>query len=127
MANMFAELARKATVLSPIIEGKEKISVGDIIANYPNGITVTEFDMVTSVDKDGNPDTYPVFVFAEDTSKFGFGGSVFKNICENWIHHFDGDIETCAKALQAGGGVKMIFSQAKTKAGRPVTTIEIVG
>ncbi len=127
MANMFAELARQATTLSPIIEGKEKISVGDIIANYPNGITVTDFDMVTSTDKDGNPDTYPVFVFAEDTSRFGFGGSVFKTICDNWIKHFDGDIETCAKALQAGGGVKMVFGQAKTKAGRSVTTIKVVG
>lgn len=127
MANMFAELARQATTLSPIIEGKTKISVGDIIANYPDGITVTDFDMVTSTDKDGNPDTYPVFVFAEDTSRFGFGGSVFKTICENWINHFDGDIETCSKALQAGGGVKMIFAQARTKAGRSVTTIKVVG
>lgn len=127
MANMFAELARKATVLSPIIEGKTKISVGDIIATYPEGITITDFDMVTSTDKDGNPDTYPVFVFSEDTSRFGFGGSVFKNICDNWIEHFDGDIETCAKALQAGGGVKMIFAQARTKSGRNVTTIKVVG
>lgn len=124
---MFAELARKATVLSPIIEGKEKISVGDIINIYPDGITVTDFDMVTSTDRDGNPDTYPVFCFAEDTSKFGFGGSVFKTICEQWILNFDGDIETCSKALKAAGGVKMIFAQAKTKAGRNVTTIEIVG
>ena len=127
MANMFADLARKATVLSPIIEGKEKISVGDIVANYPDGITVTEFDIVNTTDKDGNPDTYPVFVFAEDTSKFGFGGSVFRTICDNWLDHFDGDIETCAKALNAAGGVKMIFSQTKTKAGRSVTTIKVIG
>ena len=127
MSNMFANIARKATTLSPIIEGKTKISVGDIIENYPNGITVTAFDMVSGTDQNGNPDMYPVFVFAEDTNRFGFGGHVFKNICEAWIANFEGDIETCSKALEANGGVKLRFAQARTKAGRNVTTIEVIG
>ena len=127
MANMFASIARKATTLSPIIEGKTKISVGDIIEDYPNGITVTAFDMVSGTDQNGNPDIYPVFVFSEDDTRFGFGGHVFKNICEAWIKNFEGDIETCSKALEANGGVKLKFGQARTKAGRNVTTIEVIG
>lgn len=127
MANMFANIARKATTLSPIIEGKTKISVGDIISTYPDGITITCFDMVSGTNQQGEPDTYPVFVFAEDNTRFGFGGAVFKSICEAWIANFEGDIETCAKALEANGGVKLKFAQARTKAGRNVTTIEVIG
>lgn len=127
MANMFANIARRATTLSPIIEGKTKISVGDIIATYPDGITVTSFDMVSGTDQSGETTTYPVFVFAEDDTRFGFGGAVFKNICEAWIANFDGDITSCAKALEANGGVKLKFAQARTKAGRNVTTIEVIG
>lgn len=127
MSNMFSNIARKATVLSPIIEGKTKISVSDIISTYPDGITLTNFDLVNGTDQNGNPSTYPVFVFAEDETRFGFGGTVLKNIVNAWIGAFDGDIEACSKALAANGGCKLRFSQGHTKAGRNVTTIDVIG
>lgn len=127
MSNMFANLARKATTLSPIIEGKTKISVSDIIATYPDGITIDGFDMINGSDQNGEPSTYPVFTFIEDNTRFGFGGAVLKNIVNSWLAAFDGDVESCAKALSANGGVKLKFAQGKTKGGRPVTTIEVIG
>lgn len=128
MSNMFASLARKATTLSPIIEGKEKISVGDIIEKYPDGITITNFDMVNGVDQNtGESSDYPVFTFKEDENKFGFGGHVLKKIIRVWLENFEGDIETCAKALQAAGGVKLKFSRSTTKAGRSVTVVDVIG
>lgn len=128
MANMFASLARKATTLSPIIEGKEKISVGEIIEKYPDGITLINFDMVNGTDQNtGEPSNYPVFTFKEDSKKFGFGGHVLKNIINVWLANFEGDIETCSKALEAAGGVKLKFSRSTTKAGRSVTVVEVIG
>ena len=126
MANMFANLAMKAVSLSPIIEGKTKISVADIVSQYPDGITVTDFDIVSGTDQNGEAITYPVFTFAEDTSRFGFGGKVMRSIVDNWVHAFDGDIEATSKALAANGGVKLRFSLGKTKNGRPITLIDVV-
>lgn len=127
MSNMFANIARKATSLSPLIEGKTKISVSEIIESYPEGITLTSFDMVSSTDQNGNPSNYPVFVFAEDSTKFGFGGTVLKNITSAWLESFEGDVDACAKALTANGGVKLKFAQGKTRNGRNITTIEVIG
>ena len=127
MPNMFANLARKATTLSPIIEGKTKISVSDIIATYPDGITIDGFDMINGTDQNGEASTYPVFTFIEDSARFGFGGAVLKNIVNSWLAAFDGDIESCTKALAANGGVKLKFAQGRTKSGRNVTTIEVIG
>jgi hypothetical protein len=124
---MFANLARRATSLSPLVENRTKISVGEIVDNYPEGITVNNFDMVNGTDQSGQPITYPVFTFAEDNTRFGFGGTVLKNIVNSWLAAFDGDIEACAKALNANGGVKLKFSHGRTKAGRTVTEIEVIG
>lgn len=127
MSNMFANLARKATTLSPIIEGKTKIPVSDIISNYPDGITLTNFDIISGTDQNGEATNYPVFTFAEDETKFGFGGTVLKNIVNAWLAAFDGDIDSCSKALAANGGVKLKFAQGRTKSGRNVTTIDVIG
>lgn len=119
--NIFAQLARKTTTLSPIMEGRTKMETRDIIAKYPQGITVYAFDMINS----SAEETYPVFLFKEEQDKFAFGGAVFKSIVESWIHQFDGSIDDCSSALGASGGVKMIFKTSVTKNGRSITTIEI--
>lgn len=126
MANMFAQMAKKATTLSPIMEGREKISVADVIAKYPDGVTVTGFDIVDSTSDDG-PNSYPVLTFSEDTSKFIFGGTVMASIVNAWLAHFEGDIEACNKALASYDGVKLKFSRARAKNGnREYTSIEVV-
>ena len=126
MANIFENIARQATTLSPLIEGKNKISVSEIIETYPEGITITSFDMIAGTDQNGNSITYPVFVFAEDETRFGFGGKVLKGIVEAWIAAFDGDIEATSKSLQANGGAKLRFRQGRTKTGRNLTIVEPV-
>lgn len=126
--NIFANLARKATTLSPIIEGKTKIAVSGIVSNYPDGITVDNFDVISGTDPNtGQDTTYSVFTFLEDSTKFGFGGKIMTDICISWISAFDGDVEACSKALKANGGVKLKFAQGRTKAGRNVTTIDVIG
>lgn len=66
MANNFLKesmlkVAQRETSLSRLMEGREKIKTEDIIKKYPNGVTLTEFDLVTIDDS-----TFPVFAFAEN-------------------------------------------------------------
>lgn len=123
----FVDAARKATTISELMAGREKMKMGDIIATYPNGVTVRDFDMVSSVDGDtGELTSYPIFVFDENDSVFAFGGTVFKNIVAMWLDDFDGDLAACRAGLRAEG-VKIRFSNGVTRKGRPVTLVEVVG
>lgn len=124
---MFAQLAKRATTLSPIMEGREKISTEDVIKSFPNGITITEFDVITTTDANGVPNTYPVIAFAEDVNKFIYGGKALNDIVTTWLANFEGDVETTSNALKAAGGVKIKMVSDKTKQGRNFTRIEIIG
>lgn len=126
MPNMFAELARKATTLSALMEGRNKISTKDIIEQYPDGVTVIGFDVVSTLDNNGDINTYPIIEFAEDTTKFFYGGKAMNDITTSWLAHFEGDIDACSNALKATGGVKVKFTNARTRTGRNFTRVEIV-
>ena len=108
---MFSNLARKSTTLSPLIEGKSKVSVEDIIAKHGGIVTITAFDVVNSSDNDW----YPVLLIAEEPDAFMFGGFVLKKIVGEWLTAFDGDVEACSKALGVEGGCKVKLEQARTK------------
>lgn len=125
MANKFASMARQATSLSSVMEGRSKISMEDIMKAYPNGVTVTEFDFVTTADKRGAEHTYPVLAIAEDSNICFFGGAVLNKICVSWAESFDGDIQVASDALKAEGGVKMRFEKGSTKSGNSITKVII--
>ena len=127
MANMFVNLAKRATTLSPIMDGREKISTEDVIKKYPEGITVQEFDVVTTPDKDGNPSTYPIITFAEDNTKFLYGGKALMDMVTMWLANFEGDVEATSNALKAAGGVKIKMRSSRTKQGLNFTKIEVIG
>lgn len=127
MANLFTKLAKKATTLSYIMEGREKIKTADVISLYPDGITITEFDMVTTPDNNGVASTYPVLAFSEDDSKFIYGGKAVKDMCTMWLANFDGDVEATSQALKAAGGVKIKMSSQRTKNGNNFTRIDVIG
>ncbi len=122
MANKFANIAKKQTTLSPIMENRTKLSTEELIKQYPNGVTVCEFDMIEIGDE-----SFPVFTFAEDETRFVFGGTVLGNIVYAWVSDYDGDIEGASKALNAVGGVKMRFSKGRTKNGNNITLVDVVG
>lgn len=127
MANMFATLAKRATTLSSIMQDREKITTDELISKYPNGVTVTEFDVVTTPDKNGNPSTYPVIAFAEDDTKFFYGGKAMMDIITTWLAHFEGDIDGVSNALKAGGGCKVKLYASKTNKGHNFTKVDVIG
>lgn len=119
--NIFKEIAKKETTLSYLMSGREKIDTDEIIANYPDGITVTEFEVIQV-----GEDMYPVVTFSEDNTKFYNGGSVLMKICSGWLEHFSGDNESANIALAKTGGVKCKLSKSKTKSGNNITVIDII-
>lgn len=121
MANIFSTIARKETSLSPLMDGRNRLSMDEVIANYPQGVTVNAFDFIGS-----GEDAYPVFTFAEDAQKFAFGGTVFAGVARAWADMYDGDIEKASSELKSAGGVKMVFAKSRTKNGNTVTTVNVI-
>lgn len=119
--NRFAATARKRTSISPLLANREKVETEYLIDTYPDGFTVVGFDLIST-----GSDTFPVIVFAEDDTKFYFGGKVLSEICEDWAALYDGDIETASDDLRKDGGVKMRLRKTSTKNGRDVVVPEIL-
>ena len=120
--NIFATGAKEALGGSPVMLNRTKIATNEIIARYPNGITVTEFDVIAKADGG----SYPVFAFAEDSTRYFNGGALAAKVALKWGTMFDGDIEAASDALKAAGGVKVVLSVKKTKTGRTITGFDVV-
>lgn len=127
MANMFATMAAKAVANSSVREGRERISTEEIIAQYPNGVTITEFDILSK--RNGAELTqFPTFGFAEDITKYFNGGSSLMRIVTEWMAHFEGDIEACNAALKAAGGCKVrLLQPIRTGNGNNFVPVEVIG
>lgn len=117
----FTKMAKKATTISRILENREIVSIEDIMRDYPDGITLVDFDLI-SLDNE----TFPVFAIAENPVTALYGGTILNKIVANWLGAYDGDLEQCAADLRASGGVKVILSKGKTKAGQDITLVDVI-
>lgn len=117
----FRKIALESTMLSKLQNDREKISTHDLIQRFPDGITVNAFDFATVDDK-----AFAVVTFKEDDTKYYNGGTVLSKMCAAWAAGFAGDPEAASTALAKAGGVKLKFTEAKTKNGNNVTTITVV-
>lgn len=117
----FNDLAKQATTLSDLMNGRNKVSKDDLMRNYPDGVTVVGFDFVN-----GTKGDYPICIIAEDDKIFFNGGCVVDKIVRKWVEAYAGDIKGCSDALKANGGVKMKFAKGTTKGGNSITTVEII-
>ena len=125
MTNKFAEIARKECVLSAIMDGKTKISTEDVIKKYPNGITITGFDVI-SLDNGEVNSAFPVLIFKENPAECFFGGALLTKIVAEWVA-VCGDVESASNELAESGGVRIKMTAGKTKAGKNITKIDIIG
>ena len=113
-------LAKSATAMNAIMDGREKISVDDIIKFYPNGLTLNCVAMINN--PDGND--YPAFTYIEDDTKFFTGGTALTKIVSSWLADL-GDIETVNSELTAEP-VKVKLTKIKTRSGRNFVKADIV-
>lgn len=120
MANFKAK-ANSATKGSKVMAGREKMTTAEIISKYPDGVTVTEFDLLNS--KRGGK--YAACAFSEDYSKFFCGGTIMTQICESWAEDFE-SCEEASAALKAEGGVKCKLFHGTTQKGNDIVKVEIV-
>ncbi len=124
MGFSFKDTARKIAGNNHfIMSTRTRIKFDEIIDKYPDGITITAFDLFD----DKKAGRYPVIAFAEDDTKFAMGGGkMFADIISSWYDQY-GDGETASDALKAQGGVKMRFSRRTASAsGFQYIYVEIV-
>lgn len=116
----FKKSATAAIVTSELMTGREKIKTEELIEKYPQGVTITAFDVVQGEKE------YPVFTFAEDNTKFFTGGTVLKKIVAMWLKPFNGDTDAANEAYEQSGE-RVIFKLYKrtSKTGMTYTAVDV--
>lgn len=122
-SSRFAAMAKEATTLCEIMQGKTKIDTDELLGKE---ITITAFDFIELKDKSGELKKFAVCCFEEDPEAFFFGGTVLTKICEAWAKEFDGDAAAASEALADDGGCVIKMTAGKTKNGRRITNVDII-
>lgn len=127
----FKKVAQEQTLLSPIMADKTKLETEDVLNKE---LTIIAFDFAPKFDQAGNPmvdpstgevDTFGVVVFKEMEDCYYCVGTVFTKVCKAWEAPFENAAEASA-ALAQEGGVRVRFTQGKTKKGNNLTAVQIL-
>lgn len=128
----FKKVAQAATVLCPLMSGRDKMDTREVVK--AGDLTITAFDFAPKFDDNGqkivDPDTgavdeYAVLVFEEYPDLYYNCGTVMTKVCLAWMEGYDTPEEASAD-LAAEGGVKVRFSEGKTRGGRNLTNCEFI-
>lgn len=133
MANFsFKQAAQEATLLCKLMQDREKLTTDEVVGQE---LTITAFDFAPKFDQQGNPvadpstgeqDVFGVVVFDEYPDKYYNVGTVFTKVCKMWAAAFAGDAEAASSALAKEGGVRVRFSETKTKRGNNLVSVDII-
>lgn len=115
------ELAMEELALSPIMEGREKLKMEDLVKKYPIGVTITAVDMIPDA-KTG--ELYSIFTFSEDDTKFASGGCVFNKVVKRWLEEYNYDIHNLSHDL-AETSIIVKFYYDRTSNKRDIVKCEI--
>lgn len=117
----FKSLALAATTLSPLMTDRIKLSTDEIISQYPDGITITEFDSITMKDSQ-----YYIATFAEDEKAYINCGQILSKVFDRFVEAFDGDIAGASETLKAQGGLRVKLNKSRTRGGNSITTVTVI-
>lgn len=110
----FKQTAIESTILSDLMQGREKISTDEVIKKYPDGITITDFDFVNMKNK-----TFVVLTFKEDETKFLNGGFVLSKVFMEIVEDFDGEVEAAREEYsKSENKIIAVLSAGKTRDGK---------
>ena len=112
-------VAIELTTLSPLMIDKEKLALEEIA----DGEQVVSLDAVDLIELDG--EEVCVFTTKEYPNYFSFGGVALKNLVNGIMDKTKATIDEINVELSKTP-LEMIFTRAKTKKGRDVTTIKII-
>lgn len=122
MAINFKAIAQNELTLSHLMNGRTQVKTDEIVGKE---LTIEEFDIVNAV-IDGKSAIFPVVVFTELPANYYNGGALLQKMVEAWTNACGGDVETASNAFKKEGGVKVKFTNTKTKSGNNLTGIEII-
>lgn len=114
MAINFKKIAKAATVLSDIMETREKVDKTD------GKFHIEDFDIVHNAK--GEP--YAVCVISE--TNFINGGFVLTKIFLDIVTEFDGNVRTAREEFRTAGGLDVELKREKTKAGHDIVSVNIL-
>lgn len=128
----FKKIAQDATVLCPLMSGREKMTTRDVTKE--DELTIIAFGFAPKFDDDGQPivnadngevDTYAVLVFAEHPDMYYTAGHVMTKVCKAWMDGFD-TAEEASEELEAEGGVRVRFTESKTHRGNNIVVCDFI-
>ena len=128
----FKQAAQEATLLCKLMQGREKLDTQDVVGKE---LTIMAFDFAPKFDQQGNPvadsetgeqDVFGVVVFKEFPDNYYNVGTVFTKVTNAWAEAYDGNAEKASADLAAQGGVKVRFTEGKTKRGNNLVNVEIL-
>lgn len=126
MAIDIRKIAQQATVMSELMEGREKIETENIIKYYKDGITINAADKVEVSDetKENGISEFYVYTFKEEPKKFAFSGFILSKIFDEILEAVEGDFYEFKNAL--ADGLKVKLKEGKTKGKQNITLVEVL-
>ena len=113
--------AKAAVQSNPIMENREKITLDEVIAKFPNGVTLRECAILH--DNTNNSD-YVACVIDELKDRFFFGGVAVLGLIERIIEEYDTEEEF--KEDLENEGLPIVFSKKRSKNGRIYTSVTVL-
>lgn len=102
--------------------GGEYIPLNDLIADYPDGVTINGA-FIRKTDKGDKP----CFTFSENANKYFYAVSGdLANLFEGWLHNCNGDVSELNEELHVENIVLKI-QKKRTKSGNTYTKAWVVG
>ena len=128
MAVDFKKVASDAVASSFIMSGRTEMKNDAVIMGFPNGVTITGFDIIPVTNDKGERSEMPVYTIAENDKVFCKGGAAHTKIFHAWLAEAaeGATCESVSAELKAAGGVKVKNSKVPLKNGRTFTNVEIL-
>ena len=124
----FKKIASDAVAASFVMSGRDELKNDGVITGFPNGVTITGFDIIPVTKDDGTPSEMPVYTIAENDKVFCKGGGAHLKIFHAWLESAgDGATpESVSAELKSVGGVKVKIAKVPIKNGRTYTTVTVL-
>ena len=119
--NAFVQRAMETTTIHSIADGKNQLRTDEVINLYPNGVTITAFDVVKTEDKE-----FSILLFKENENAFFYGGTVLTNLCKAWLQMTGLNCAETSVMLADEGGVTVKLSKALGKNKMIYTKVDII-
>ena len=96
---------------------RTRIKIDDLIAAYPDGVTINGVAMAQY-----KGETYPMFFFAEDDTRYFTGGMALNNMVNAWLEEDPALAEV--NDWLAREGLKVNMCKVRTKSGNTYTRVD---